>query len=120
MIGARWLVTRKGLGATNHFETCGFIRSSAGVRWPDIQYHFLPAAISYDGSAQATQHGFQAHVGSMRSLSRGHVRLRSAEPREAPKIRTVDFVVMPYSDQRAHAGDALGTRLSVPLRYWRD
>ena len=87
LIGARWMLTRSGLGATNHFETCGFIRSRAGVRWPDIQYHFLPAAISYDGTAQATQHGFQAHVGSMRSPSRGHVRLRSPDPGDPPKIQ---------------------------------
>ncbi|MBV9634372.1 MAG: choline dehydrogenase [Methylobacteriaceae bacterium] len=86
LIGVRWLLTRKGLGATNHFETCGFIRSRAGTRYPDIQYHFLPAAISYDGTAQASQHGFQAHVGTMRSKSRGFVRLRSPDPRDHPKI----------------------------------
>ena len=85
-IGLRWLVFRDGLGATNHFESCGFIRSRAGVRWPDIQYHFLPAAISYDGSSLVTMHGFQAHVGSMRSKSRGHVRLRSSDPSAKPYI----------------------------------
>jgi choline dehydrogenase len=95
LIGARWMLTRDGLGATNHFETCGFIRSRPGVRWPDIQYHFLPAAISYDGTAQATQHGFQAHVGSMRSRSRGHVRLRSTDPAEPPKIQ---FNYMSHED----------------------
>ncbi|WP_407051651.1 choline dehydrogenase [Methyloraptor flagellatus] len=87
LIGARWLFTRTGLGATNHFETCGFIRSRAGVRYPDIQYHFLPAAIRYDGAAKADRHGFQAHVGPMRSKSRGDVRLTSADMRDKPKIR---------------------------------
>ena len=86
-IGVRWLMFQDGLGATNHFESCGFIRSRAGLRYPDIQFHFLPAAISYDGRAIATQHGYQAHVGPMRSLSRGHVRLASADPREKPRIR---------------------------------
>ena len=85
-IGLRWLLFKDGLGATNHFETCGFIRSRAGIRFPDIQYHFLPVAVSYDGSAKANEHGFQAHVGPMRSKSRGWVRLASREPREAPKI----------------------------------
>ena len=61
-IGARWLLTKRGLGATNHFESCGFIRSRPGVAWPDLQYHFLPAAISYNGKDLADQHGFQAHV----------------------------------------------------------
>ena len=81
LIGGRWLLTRGGLGASNHFETGGFIRSRAGVPYPDIQFHFLPLAVSYDGSSLAREHGFQAHVGPMRSRSRGWVRLRSAEPR---------------------------------------
>jgi choline dehydrogenase len=85
-IGLRWLLRRDGLGATNHFESCGFIRSRAGVKWPDIQYHFLPAAIAYDGRDLVTAHGFQAHVGSMRSRSRGRVALRSADPFAAPSI----------------------------------
>jgi choline dehydrogenase len=87
LIGARWLLRKDGLGATNHFETCGFIRSRAGVAYPDIQYHFLPMAVAYDGSTLAQEHGFQAHVGPMRSKSRGWVRLASAEPFEKPRIQ---------------------------------
>jgi choline dehydrogenase len=86
LIGARWLLRKDGLGATNHFETCGFIRSRAGVAYPDIQYHFLPMAVAYDGSSLAQEHGFQAHVGPMRSKSRGWVRLASADPRDKPRI----------------------------------
>jgi choline dehydrogenase len=87
MIGAQWLFFRSGHGATNHFESAAFIRSKAGVKYPDIQYHFLPVAIRYDGKAPAKSHGFQAHVGPMRSSSRGSVRLRSADPRDAPAIQ---------------------------------
>ena len=87
LIGLRWLLRKDGLGATNHFETCGFIRSRAGVKHPDIQYHFLPAAISYDGGSLADRHGFQAHVGPMRSKSRGSVRLASPDARDKPLIR---------------------------------
>jgi len=87
LIGARWLLFKDGLGATNHFETGGFIRSRAGVPYPDIQYHFLPLAVTYDGSSLAKEHGFQAHVGPMRSKSRGWVRLASAEARDPPRIR---------------------------------
>jgi choline dehydrogenase len=86
LIGARWLLRKDGLGTTNHFETGGFIRSRAGVPYPDIQFHFLPLAVTYDGSSLAKEHGFQAHVGPMRSKSRGHVRLASADAREKPKI----------------------------------
>lgn len=86
LIGARWLLRKDGLGATNHFETCGFIRSRPGISYPDIQYHFLPMAVAYDGSSLAQEHGFQAHVGPMRSKSRGWVRLRSREPLDKPRI----------------------------------
>ena len=86
LIGARWLLTRGGLGASNHFETGGFIRSHVGVRFPDIQFHFLPLAVSYDGSSLAREHGFQAHVGPMRSRSQGWVRLRSAAATDKPLI----------------------------------
>ncbi|WP_149140853.1 choline dehydrogenase [Gemmobacter caeruleus] len=86
MVGAQWLLTRKGLGASNQFEACAFIRSKAGVDYPDIQYHFLPIAVRYDGKAAAEGHGFQTHVGPMRSASRGSVSLRSADPKVAPKI----------------------------------
>ncbi len=86
-IGARWLLTRTGPGASNHFEAGGFIRSRAGVRHPDLQYHFLPIAADYDGKEKVDQHGFQLHVGPMRPTSVGSVRLRTADPREAPEIR---------------------------------
>jgi len=86
LIGLRWLAMHDGLGATNHFESCGFIRSRAGVSYPDIQYHFLPLAVRYDGKGIASEHGFQAHVGPMRSRSRGWVRLRGADPAAAPSI----------------------------------
>lgn len=85
-IGLRWLLRRDGLGASNHFEAGGFVRSRAGVRYPDLQYHFLPLAISYDGRSAADGHGYQAHVGPMRPQSRGHIRLRSADPRQSPAI----------------------------------
>ncbi|WP_306049468.1 choline dehydrogenase [Oceaniradius stylonematis] len=85
-VGAQWLFTRSGPGASNQFESAAFIRSKAGVKYPDIQYHFLPIAVRYDGQAAAEGHGFQAHVGPMRSASRGAVTLRSSDPREAPKI----------------------------------
>src|SRR2546429_4398137 len=78
-MGAGWLLASDGRGASNPFESGGFIRSRVGVRYPDIQFHFLPLAVNYDGSALAREHGFQAHVGPMRSQSQGWVRLRSEE-----------------------------------------
>ena len=86
LIGLRWLTTRKGLGATNHFESCAFIRSRAGIEWPDIQYHFLPGAMRYDGNAAFDGHGFQVHVGHNKPRSRGHVRARTPSVQDKPEI----------------------------------
>ena len=86
LIGAKWLLTRKGLGATNHFESCAFIRSKPDVEWPDIQYHFLPAAMRYDGRSAFAGHGFQVHVGHNKPKSRGSVAIQSANPEQPPKI----------------------------------
>lgn len=85
-IGAQWMMLGTGLGASNHFEAGGFIRTDDSALWPNIQYHFLPVAINYNGSNAIKAHGFQAHVGSMRSPSRGRVKLRSRDPREHPSI----------------------------------
>jgi choline dehydrogenase len=84
--GAEWLLLKRGLGASNQFESAAFIRSRAGVEYPDIQFHFLPIAIRYDGKAAAEGHGYQAHVGPMRSTSRGAVTLRSPDPHADPRI----------------------------------
>ena len=85
-IGAQWLLTRSGLGATNHFESCGFIRSRAGLPSPDIQYHFLPAAIRYDGKAAFSGHGFQVHVGPNKPESRGRVWISGPRASDTPNI----------------------------------
>jgi choline dehydrogenase len=87
LIGMEWVATRKGLGATNHFETGGHIRSRAGLVYPDIQFHFLPLAISYDGKSLSKGHGFQVHVGTKRSKSRGWVRLRDADAHSLPRVQ---------------------------------
>ena len=87
LIGSRWFFTKKGLGATNHFESCGFIRSKPGIEWPDLQYHFLPAAMRYDGQAAFDGHGFQVHIGHNKPFSRGSVKVISADPKVHPSIR---------------------------------
>jgi choline dehydrogenase len=86
LIGARWILFKDGLGATNHFESCAFIRSRAGIKWPDIQYHFLPAAMRYDGNAAFAGHGFQVHVGPNKPKSRGRLWVTSADPAQPPRI----------------------------------
>lgn len=85
-IGFDWLFFRKGDAATNHFEAGGFIRSNDEVAYPNLQFHFLPLAIRYDGTAPQQGHGFQIHVGPMNTDVRGHVKIKSADPEQAPEI----------------------------------
>jgi choline dehydrogenase len=85
-IGAQWLFGRTGPGATNHFEAGGFIRGNDQVDYPNLQYHFLPIAIRYDGSAPNEGHGYQVHVGPMNTDVRGRVKIKSADPGEHPSI----------------------------------
>ena len=65
LIGARWFFFKSGLGATNHFESCAFIRSRAGhqvarhpVPLPAGRHALRRPDAAFDG------HGFQVHVGT--------------------------------------------------------
>lgn len=86
LIGARWMLFKDGLGSTNHFESCGFIRSRAGLVQPNIQYHFLPGAMRYDGRAAFDGDGYQVHVGPNKPHSRGRVAIRSSKASDKPSI----------------------------------
>ncbi|PJC86138.1 choline dehydrogenase [Vibrio sp. HA2012] len=85
-IGFDWLFRRKGAAATNHFEAGGFVRGNDEVEYPNLQFHFLPLAIRYDGSAPRAGHGFQLHVGPMNTDVRGHVKIKSKDPKQKPEI----------------------------------
>ena len=85
-IGFDWLFRKKGVGASNHFEAGGFIRSNDTVKYPNLQFHFLPLAIRYDGTAPSEGHGFQLHVGPMGTDVRGRVKIKSSDPLEYPSI----------------------------------
>src|SRR6202022_4429119 len=87
LVGFQWLFFHKGPAATNHFEGGGFIRSNDTVAYPNLQFHFLPVAMRYDGSSPAGGHGYQVHVGPMNSDARGHVKIRSTNPRTYPSLR---------------------------------
>ncbi|MEQ9240806.1 choline dehydrogenase [Roseovarius indicus] len=108
-IGLEWLLTRGGLGASNHFEAGAHIRSRAGISYPDLQMHFLPIAISYDGNTLAEGHGYQVHVGPKRSKSRGWVRLEPANPDGPPKVR---FNYMSHPDD--------WTEMRAAIRFTRE
>ena len=86
LIGIQWILSKTGLGATNHFESCGFIRSRVGLEWPNIQYHFLPAAMRYDGNAAMSGHGYQVHAGVNKVNSRGSIKINSSDAEAKPTI----------------------------------
>ena len=75
------------MGASNHFEAGGFIRGNDHVTHPNLQYHFLPIAIRYDGTSPEGGHGYQVHIGPMYSDVRGWVRIDSTDPRRHPAVR---------------------------------
>ncbi|OWJ67625.1 choline dehydrogenase [Inquilinus limosus] len=86
-VGVEWFMFRSGLCTSAHLEAGGFIRSRAGIRHPDIQYHFLPSVVNDHGRKPGDRHAFQAHAGTMRATSRGWVELRSADPRAKPILQ---------------------------------
>jgi choline dehydrogenase len=86
-IAVDWLLFRKGLGATNHFEGGGFCRSNDEVDYPNLMFHFLPVAIRYDGTSPVKGHGYQVHVGPMYSDVRGTVKITSKDPKKYPALR---------------------------------
>ena len=88
-IGVRWFLFRDGLGATNHFEAGAFIRSRAGIEHPDLKLAFIPFGLGGGedmSDVSIGQHAFSTHVNLMRPTSRGRLRLRSADPREHPRL----------------------------------
>lgn len=103
-IGFDWLFRRKGIGASNQFEAGGFIRSNEDEAYPNLQFHFLPLAIRYDGTAPAEGHGFQLHIGPMNSDVRGHVKIKSADPLVYPSLL---FNYLSTEQERKHWVEAI-------------
>ena len=109
-IGLKWLVGRTGEAATNHFEAGGFIRSNDRVAYPNIQFHFLPLAIRYDGTSPRQGHGYQVHIGPMNTDVRGHVKIKSANPLDYPRIR---FNYLSTAQERREWVEAIRTTREI-------
>lgn len=84
--GLQWLVTRKGVCASNHFDVVACVRSRAGIDYPDLQLTIAPIAMKPDCWEPLEEHAFQIHVGLMRAFSRGRVSLRDADASSPPRI----------------------------------
>jgi choline dehydrogenase len=85
-IGANWLLRRQGPAATNHFEAGGFIRSNDDVPMPNQMLTMLPLGVRNDGTPAPTEHAYQINLGPQTPQSKGHVKLRSNDPFQAPAL----------------------------------
>jgi choline dehydrogenase len=88
LIGLRWLLFKDGLGATNHFEAGGNIKTDPSLAQPDNAVWFVPLLVNYDGSPVGHAHGYQVTVMQLQPRCRGRIRLRSTDPRDPPLIAT--------------------------------
>ena len=104
--GIQWLLNRKGICASNHFDVVGCVRSAAGVEYPDLQLVLSPIAVDDITWAPLQEHAFQIHVGLMQAHSRGYIKLRDADPASPPRI-----LVNYLKDQRDRELMRTGIRL---------
>lgn len=86
LIGLEYFLFKTGAGATMHTEAGCFVKAMPDAEIPDIQHHFIPTIVLDNGRRPADRHGFQCHICPSRPVSRGTIRLRSADPAAAPVI----------------------------------
>ena len=82
----RYFRERKGILTSNYAESGGFIYLDRGEPSPDIQLHFVRAAVDNHGRTLHLGHGYSCHVCLLRPKSRGSVSLQSANPAKPPII----------------------------------
>lgn len=85
--GISWFLKKTGAAASNQFEASAYLRSGAGVKYPDLKFELLPLA--FNGETQKPYDGytFQIHLTLMRAHSRGWLAVNSANPEEPPTIK---------------------------------
>ncbi|GAB2598148.1 FAD-dependent oxidoreductase [Ramlibacter solisilvae] len=81
-----WRERRSGMLTSNFAEAGGFVKSAPGEAIPDLQLHFVVAKLADHGRKTMLGHGYSCHVCLLRPLSRGSVRLTSADPMAPPLI----------------------------------
>jgi choline dehydrogenase-like flavoprotein len=82
----RYRRQRRGMLASNFAEVGGFIKSSADLAEPDIQFHFVVGMVDNHNRTLHLGHGYSLHACALRPRSRGRVRLASPDMRDAPQI----------------------------------
>ena len=87
MAGIKWIITRKGLAASNHFEAGGLIRGNDNVKYPNLQYHFGPTGFDYIGGKFKLSQAFTLQLDQLRPHSKGYLKLKSLNPKDSPEIK---------------------------------
>ena len=86
-VGLKYFLKHEGIGTSNIAEAGGFVASGRGARSrPDIQMHFVPALLDDHGRNRLPGDGYTLHACNLRPESRGHLALKSADPRQSPAI----------------------------------
>jgi len=84
--GLRWLVNRSGPATSNIWEAGGLVRGNAQVRYPNLQYHFGPVGVTYEGEKIRLCQAFSIYIDQLRPTSRGHIELASSNPLDKPRL----------------------------------
>lgn len=88
MAGLRYVFGKRGPATSNLAEGGGFVCSElAEDDRPDIQFHFVPAMLDDHGRHVLPGRGMTIHACPLRPYSRGEIRLKSADPAEAPAMQ---------------------------------
>ena len=88
MTGLKYFLFKEGPGTSNVAETGGFWQSPlADDDRPDLQFHFVPAMLDDHGRNRLKGNGYTLHMCVLRPESRGEIKLKSADPEDAPHIQ---------------------------------
>jgi len=85
-LAAEWFFFKKGLGASNYFETGAFIRTDDAIKVPNMQVEFLPLLGDLHHGGVTIGDGFQYYFSMMRPTSEGRVWIDTADPMAPPRF----------------------------------
>jgi choline dehydrogenase len=87
LIGLEYLLRRSGPMSMAPSQLGMFTRSASGFEWPNVEYHVQPLSLDAFGEPLHSFNAFTASVCNLNPTSRGHVRIQSARPEDAPAIQ---------------------------------
>ncbi len=83
----RYLLHQQGPYTSNVCEGGAFVRTVPDRELPDLQFHFLPTAITDHGFGEPTDQGINFGPTLLRPKSVGDISLRTSDPTDPPQIR---------------------------------